>query len=197
MPDLEGWLDPTLFLREHQATVLPASRFAMTLDSGPIKLPNIAGEPAPGWIVDDWIREPVGGLEVGQLRGKTVVMLCVQNNCSASQMLALPMLVDTGHRFADADDVALILHQTALADFHLNSSVNLRRLAAELPPGIAVGHSGNARSRPSVLDDYGVRGTPWTLIIGPDGVVEFSGCLVDSNELIRMVEGLRVVSSLE
>lgn len=187
LPDLERWLDPTLFLRDHGATVLPAARFTMTLDPDSGGLPNMAGEPAPGWIIDDWIRAPAAGTDVTQLRGKTVVMLCVQNNCQASQLLALPMFADAARRFADNDDVVLILHQTAFTDFRFNTSLRLRQLLNQLPPSIAVAHSGNQKSRPVILDDYGIRGTPWTLIIGPDGVVEFSGCLVDSNELIRMI----------
>jgi hypothetical protein len=194
-PDLEGWRDPTAFLRERQATVLPAPRFALTPDTEPNGFPNMAGEPAPGWVVDEWIREPEGGTDVSQLRGKTIVMVCVQNNCRPSLLLALPTLADAAARFADADDVVLILHQTAFTDFRFNTAARFKQLLSQLPPSIAVAHSGNARSRPVILDDYGIRGTPWTLIIGPDGVVEFSGCLVDSNELIRMVEELRELAT--
>lgn len=190
-PDLEGWLDPTLFLREHHAMLLPASRFALTRDLESNNLPNVAGEPAPGWVIDEWLRQPAGGVELSQLRGRTIVMVCVQHNCPASKLLAVPMMADAAARFADADDVSLILHQTAFTDFRFNTPASFGLLLEQLPPHVALAHSGNALSRPVILDDYGVRGTPWTLIIGPDGIVEFSGCLLDSSELIRMVEELR------
>lgn len=183
-----SWRDPALFLRGRGATVFPAIRFTPTWDPEPSVAANVMGKAAGKWEIDKWIRPPSAGTEVDSFRDKVVCLLCVQNSCEPSQVLAGPMLFDASRHFAGDDRVQLAMVQTTCTDFRQNSMANLSRRANSIPRHIAIGHTGGQKRRAAIMDAYGIQATPWTIIIDRRGIVRFSGCLVNANELIRMIE---------
>ncbi|MBI1310244.1 peptidoglycan DD-metalloendopeptidase family protein [bacterium] len=190
--DVNDWLDPIAFLREQKADVLPAIRFSPTPNPAPVSETPVVGQPASSWSIDEWLRVPLQGeREVADMKGKTVCLVCVQSSCEASRVLGGLLLQQLAERYENSPDVVLILLQTAMIDFKQNSAAALRGTAATLPGNVAIGHCGSAKNRPLILNRYGIRATPWTILIRPDGTVAGSGIMVDGSEVGRLIDSLR------
>lgn len=189
--DANDWLDPIAFLREQQADVLPAIRFSPTWNPFPRSNPDIIGQSARDWSVGEWLRPPRQGREVSDMKGKTICLVCVQSSCEASRLLGGLLLHDLAEQFQNAPDVVLVLLQTATGNFKENSVPILRNSIAGFPENVAIGHVSAANGPPLMLDRYGIRATPWTVLIRGDGTIAGAGVMVDSTEVARLIESLR------
>jgi len=191
-PTLKGWYDPIAFLRQHQAHTNPAPYMSPTLDRKAGKRKHVVDRQAADWKVNEWIRPPSeSARDVADLKGKTVCLVCVQAACRASSTHALPMVTALSKQYAADDSVQIVVVQTAFRDFRRNSLANAKRLAKSLPDTVAVGHTGDSKHRPAVLDNYGIAGTPWVVIIDASGKVAFSAVHLRAEQVGRIIDGLK------
>jgi murein DD-endopeptidase MepM/ murein hydrolase activator NlpD len=189
--DTAGWLDPVEFLREQQADVLPAIYFSPTWNPFPRPAAIVIGEPARDSPTTEWLRESRYGQKITAMRGKVVCLVCVQSSCEASRLFGGLLLSDLAERYQDSSDVALILLQTATGNFKANSAAALRNGIGGFPENVAIGHVSADSGPPIILDWYGIRATPWTVLIAPDGTVIGNGVMTDAAEVGRMIDSFR------
>jgi hypothetical protein len=186
----EGWLDPVGFLREQRADVLPAIYFSPTWNPFPRPAASVIGEPARNWPATEWLRNSRHGQAITAMKGKTVCLVCVQSSCEASRLFGGLLLSDLAKRYQNSSDVALVLLQTATGDFKENSAGVLRNGIGGFPENVAIGHVSASSGPPLILDWYGIRATPWTVLIAPDGTVASSGVMTDAAEVSRLIDSL-------
>jgi murein DD-endopeptidase MepM/ murein hydrolase activator NlpD len=189
-PDASGWVDPMVFLRDHKVHQQPAFRIWPEWDPRATTNPAATGASAPEWSVDTWLRPPQQGREVTELRGQTICLVCVQSSCEASRLLAGIMLQELSERYKQSLNVTLILLQTPMTSFPQNTIPTLRSAAKNVPDNICIGHSGSIKRRAPILDRYGVRATPWTILIAPNGTVRTSGMMTNSAEVARLIDSI-------
>jgi|GEM_PF-550391 len=189
--DTNGWLNPVTFLREQQTDILPAVLFSPTWNPFPRSASNVIGQPAREWPATEWIRESRHGRTIAAMRGKTICLVCVQASCAASRQLGGLLLSDLAERYRDSSDVALILLQTPMSDFKANSTAALQGSSSGFPANVAIGHATADNGPPLLLDWYGIRATPWTILISPDGTTVGNGVLLDAAEVGRLIDTLR------
>ena len=189
--DVKSWLNPVDFLREQQADVLPAFFFSPTWNPFPRPAVSPVGKPARDWPGMEWLRKSRHGRSIPAMRGKTVCLVCVQSSCEASRLLGGLLLSDLAKRYQSEPDVALILLHTPTENSRENSVAVLRNSIGAFPEHVAIGHVSAKNGPPLVLDWYGIRATPWTILISPDGTIAENGVLTDAAEVGRLIDALR------
>jgi len=86
--------------------------------------------------------------------------------------------------------VAIAAVQTVFEGYSSNTRDAVRKLQLRYELPIVMGHDpGNEDTRevPSTMRNYRTGGTPWLVLINPEGVVVFDGFHVDSEKLIDYV----------
>lgn len=155
--------------------------------------PGIEGHKAPEIKLDYWIDgdgEPAH-FSVMESRGKWVFLKCFQNWCPGCHSSGFPTLQAFSERFHDHPDVAIAGIQTVFEGFRSNTLDDVRKLQLRYDLPIIMGHDpGNeeTHARPVTMQAYRTGGTPWLILIGPDGTVVYNNFHVDSKKLIEFVE---------
>jgi len=57
--------------------------------------------------------------------------------------------------------------------------------------GIPVGQSGSRDKRSAIMADFNTRGTPWTIIIGKDGIVKYNSFHIKPDAAIKLINELK------
>ena len=57
--------------------------------------------------------------------------------------------------------------------------------------GIPVGHSGSPQKRSAIMSGFKTRGTPWTIIIGKDGIVKYNSFHIKPEAAIKLIDELK------
>ena len=88
--------------------------------------------------------------------------------------------------------VVLIAIQTVFEGFGTNSPDAARKIVKRYGlQGIPVAHSGSKASRSRIMAGYRTRGTPWTVIAGPDGTVKFNAFHIHPRKAKELIEKLK------
>lgn len=154
---------------------------------------GIVGQMAPELDVGYWINpagEP-GQFSVDDSRGKWVLLKCFQNWCPGCHKSGFPTLKAFADRFVNHPDVTMAAVQTVFEGHRSNTQEDVRKLQLRYDLPIVMGHDpGDPETHdlPSTMKSYRTGGTPWLILIAPDGVVAFDGFHVDSEKLIDFVE---------
>ena len=154
---------------------------------------GIEGQPAPEIDIDYWIDGDGERTDFSILesRGKWVFLKCFQDWCPGCHRSGFPTLQAFSERFHGHPDVAIAGIQTVFEGFSSNTLEDVRKnqLRYELP--ITMGHDpGNAdtHERPVTMQGYRTGGTPWLILINPEGIVVYNHFHVNTEELITYVE---------
>lgn len=154
---------------------------------------GIEGQKAPEIELDYWIDangEP-GQFSVTESRGKWVFLKCFQNWCPGCHSSGFPTLQAFSKKFADHPDVAIAGIQTVFEGYRSNTLEDVRKLQLRYDLPITMGHDpGNpdTHERPVTMQAYRTGGTPWLILIDPEGVVVYNNFHVNSDSLIEYVE---------
>ena len=154
---------------------------------------GLKGELAPELEVDYWIDPDgnPGSFSVKEMEGKWVFLKFFQNGCPGCHSRGFPTLQAFTERFNDHPDVAIAAIQTAFENFTFNSAAAVRDLQLRYKLPIMMGHDSGekeADSRPSTMRNYRSGGTPWLVLISPDGLVHYNYYHVESERIIAYVE---------
>ena len=156
---------------------------------------GIAGKEAPEWKVDEWISLPEGskkGPELKDLKGKTVYLYCFQSWCPGCHSKGFPTLKKVNKHFEGDDDVVFVVIQTVFEGFPSNTPEKGRVVAKKFGlEHIPFAQSGTPEDKSQVMKDYRTRGTPWTIIIGPDGKVAYNDFHIAPEKAISLIEKLK------
>lgn len=187
----EGWLNPLEFLRSHRAHTKPATvqEFSHPPEELPIPQRDLIGKPALAFR-----RTPDGDAvpnvpQPAELKGQVACFVFLQASCTTSRTLGLPVLRELQNRYAQNPAVTFVAVNAALADAKRNTAERLSTALAEQRLSLPVGHL-EWTGQKNLLSDYGIRATPWVLIIGPDGRVHFNNFCLDTATLASEIDPL-------
>ncbi len=154
---------------------------------------GIEGQMAPEIKLDYWIDangEP-GDFSVAESRGKWVFLKCFQNWCPGCHSSGFPTLQAFSKRFAEHPDVAIAAIQTVFEGHRSNTLEDVRKLQLRYDLPITMGHDPGdpeTHDRPVTMKAYRTGGTPWLILISPEGTVVYNHFHVKTESLIEYVE---------
>ena len=158
---------------------------------------GIVGKKARSWKVESWSNLPEGKkkLDVGDFRGRVVYLYCFQSWCPGCHSRGFPTLKKVKEAFKRNDNVAFVTVQTVFEGFHVNTKkrglATLEKFGLDVPMAM----SGSPERRSMIMRHYRTRGTPWTIIIGPDGKVAWNGFHIRPDDAVVLIRKLLASSS--
>jgi len=159
------------------ATALPGVlRAESEPDAQPLPKRGIEGFIAPEIELDYWIDrngEP-SSFSMHKSRGKWVFLKYFQNWCPGCHKSGFPTLKAFADRFHDHPDVAIAAVQTVFEGYSSNTLEDVRKLQQRYELPITMGHDEGSeipRELPAVMVNYRTGGTPWLVLVAPDGAV--------------------------
>ncbi len=153
---------------------------------------GIEGHPAPEIALDYWIDADgnPGHFSVLESRGKWVFLKCFQDWCPGCHSSGFPTLQAFAERFHDHPGVAIAAIQTVFEGYQTNTVEDVRKLQLRYELPVVMGHDpgdpDNDKS-PITMREYFTGGTPWLILINPDGMVVFNHYHADPEKLIAYV----------
>lgn len=173
--------------------LLPVLLAPQTADA---QRPGIEGRPAPAWPGLQWLQVPEGrdALDVTDFRGRVLYLFGFQSWCPGCHSHGFPTLVEVREHFRDDPAVAFVMVQTVFEGFASNSAPRaLDEVASYGLDDLPLAHdAGPEDSGSRLMRLYRSGGTPWTVIIGPDGVVRFNGFGIEAEQAIGLIEALKL-----
>ncbi len=148
---------------------------------------------APELLLDYWIDENGKPTEfsVHAQKGKWLFMKFFQNWCPGCHKFGFPTLKKFADEFYDHPDVETIAVQTVFEGFSVNSKSAVRELQLRYDLPITMGHDPGTKlteNHPLSMINYRTGGTPWLILVAPDGHVVFNDFHVDSDALVDFVK---------
>lgn len=153
---------------------------------------GIEGRRAPELAVDYWI-DASGGtthFDLAGNKGKWVFLKCFQSWCPGCHSHGFPALKKISDAFSDNPLVAVAGLQTTFEGFSINTVDKVRDVQLRYDLRIPMGHDAGDPGgdyRPSTMRSYRTGGTPWMILIDPQGIVVFNDFNVNSERLIDVL----------
>lgn len=147
---------------------------------------------APEIRLDYWINaagEPAE-FSVHEQKGKWVLLKFFQNWCPGCHKSGFPTLKKFADEFHEHPDVAIAAVQTVFEGFSSNTQDAVRELQLRYELPIIMGHDPGTeatQNHPLTMINYRSGGTPWLVLVAPDGTVVFNDFHVDADALIKFV----------
>ena len=151
---------------------------------------GIRGQTAPELDAEFWIDrngEP-GHFSILESRGKWIYLKCFQDWCPGCHAHGFPALKKVADAFSGDERVAIIGIQTVFEGFSVNTGDKVRKLQLQYDLPITMGHDAgdpNMDHRPHTMRRYRTGGTPWVIIIDPNGEVLFNDYHINADKLIE------------
>lgn len=157
---------------------------------------GIVGLPAPPLENIRWINEngdersPLTLAELGQ---GFKILYFFQDWCAGCHAHGFPTFVTLAEELRDKG-VGLAAIQTVFEGSEVNTFdrllKNQRRYGLRVPFGHAVTDSASAIAVPVIMEAYRSGGTPWFVVIAPDGSVVYDGFRLDAKSLAQTLQPL-------
>jgi hypothetical protein len=157
---------------------------------------GIAGLPAPQLEHVQWIdengdeRRPLTLAELGQ---GFKILYFFQDWCSGCHRHGFPTFVTLTDELRGSE-VGLAAIQTVFEGAEVNTfdrlRENQRRYGLRVPFGHAVAGLASGNAVPAIMETYRAGGTPWFVVIAPDGRVVCDGFLLAADGLIQALRPL-------
>jgi thiol-disulfide isomerase/thioredoxin len=133
--------------------------------------------------------------KVSENRGKWIFLKCFQNWCPGCHSAGFPTLQKVTERFGQHDQVAIAAIQTTFEGFYTNTQSALRKNQLRYQLDIPFGHDagdedaghGQPERLPKTMLSYRTGGTPWIVLINPQGRVIFNNFHIDTDKLIEFL----------
>ena len=167
------------------------------VDSSPSQArrpPGIQGMKAPEVWAKTWKNGPSGQsrFSVKAQQGKIIYLFFFQSWCPGCHSRGFPSLRAVAQHFKGQDDVVFAAVQTVFEGFSVNSPAKAWSSMAEFGLALPIGHdAGPDGKRSMTMARYRSGGTPWTVVIGPRGIVRFNGFHLPPQKGIALIESLR------
>lgn len=188
LPSVEGFRDPIQFLREVGADTSPAAVLQCTTIH-PLTQPSVIDQPAPELSVTEWLQPAENPPTLSDLRGKVVCLVFFQSTCAGSLSHGLPALRELADRSTPKDRVQVIGVHTATRDFRRSGPLNARKLIQTAGLTCPVAHLGDAQ-QPADVAGFGVRATPWVVLIDEQGHIDFSNWIIRPTAIAERIDEL-------
>lgn len=155
---------------------------------------GIVGQTAPELEVDVWRNsaDEKTDFSIIESRGKWVFLKCWQAWCPGCHSSGFPTLQAMQKAFFGHPKVEIAAIQTVFEGFGTNTEDKLAEMRERYALKIRMGHDTGKKSaddhRPSTMRLYRTGGTPWLILIRPDGKVVFNDFHVNTEKLIEYVQ---------
>jgi thiol-disulfide isomerase/thioredoxin len=151
---------------------------------------GLVGVEAPSWGVRQWRNIGKDGPpDVTDYRGKVLVLYCFQSWCPGCHETGFPTLKELVQRFEGNDRVAFVVVQTVFEGFETNTLQHGVETMKEFELELPLGHDpGENDSGSKLMKDYRQAGTPWIVLIDPQGVVRFNDYRIEPDKAEQMIE---------
>lgn len=162
----------------------PTTLFAAQQDYG------IEGQLAPELQVPIWIDgdgKPTH-FKLSDHRGKFVFLELWQAWCPGCHSHGFPTLQKIVAKFKNSPHFVPVGIQTTFEGFSVNTENKLTQMQKRYKLPIVMGHdAGDASThrRPNTMQSYRTGGTPWAILISPNGRVIYNGFSIDGDSAIR------------
>lgn len=150
---------------------------------------GIVGQPAPPlrevrWIDDDGLAR--GPVSLEDLGNGYRILFFFQHWCPGCHSHGFPTLVSLVAALA-GEGVGFAAVQTVFEGSEVNTFERIREDQQRYGLAIPFGHAAPAggTALPAPMADYRTGGTPWFVVIAPDGKVAFDGFQIDADRLIK------------
>ncbi len=157
---------------------------------------GITGKAAPAWDLT-WLNLPqeVSSLDVEDFRGSVLYVFCFQSWCPGCHSHGFPTLREVEARFRDQENVRFVAAQTVFEGHGTNTQ---RRALDELSDyglEIPLAHDSSDPEGPHhgpspFMHADRTGGTPWTILIDPEGKVAWNGFQLSPEAAIAKIESL-------
>ncbi len=153
---------------------------------------GITGKEAPELTVEKWIQLPEGkeSISIKDYEGKVLIMFFFQHWCKGCHMHGFPVLKKLVDHYASDDRVQFLAIQTTFEGITTNTVDKLEPTARQFDLEIPFGHYTKTVSFPGIMGSYNSGGTPWFVVVGPDGKVEYNGFRLDGKMAISNIDGI-------
>jgi len=152
---------------------------------------GIVGAPAPELERVRWIDgngDERGPLTLAELGRGFKILYFFQDWCAGCHAHGFPTFVALAEALRDKD-VGLAAVQTVFEGSDVNTfdrlRENQRRYGLRVPFGHAEAGPASAGAAPAVMQAYRSGGTPWFVVIAPDGEVLYDGFRLDADALVQ------------
>ena len=153
---------------------------------------GIVGQPAPQWKTSKW--HNVTGKEspnIGDYKGKVLYLYFFQSWCPGCHKIGFPTLKKVSEAFRDDDSVEFVAIQTTFEGHSTNTADKLKEISEKYKLAIPFGQSAETRGTPDIMKKYRTGGTPWVVIVDPQGRVVFNDYHVDADAAIKGIRQLK------
>ena len=150
---------------------------------------GIEGQIAPELDVSQWIdgEGKPGSFALSEHRGKFVMLECWQAWCPGCHSHGFPTLQQVYAAFNDSPYFVAVGVQTTFEGYFTNTPDKMREIQEryDLPifMGFDAGDSDTGK-RPTTMTNYRTGGTPWVVLISPEGRVLYNDFGIDGNRAI-------------
>ena len=154
---------------------------------------GIFGQPAEKWSVSQWYQLPEGkeSIDVGDYAGKVTYLYFFQSWCPGCHSSGFPTLQELTEKFGEDPDVAFVAIQTTFEGHKVNTASKLKKMADRYKLKIPFGQSAGEEGTPDIMRKYRTGGTPWVVIIDPQGIVRFNGHHISPEAAAKGIEQLK------
>jgi hypothetical protein len=166
----------------HGAAIPPTENFMKT---------GIVGLPAPQLEHVRWIDEngdERSPLTLAAMGREFKILYFFQDSCAGCHRHGFPTFVTLAEELRNKD-VGMAAIQTVFEDAEVNTFDRLRenqtRYGLRVPFGHAVADLAPVVDVPAIMSAYRSGGTPWFVVIAPDGLVVYDGFLLAADGLIQ------------
>ena len=150
---------------------------------------GITGQMAPELEAEFWLdgKGDEGHFSVTENRGKWIYLKCWQSWCPGCHSSGFPTLQAISKAFKDESLVVTAGIQTTFEGHRVNTADKVREMQLRYDLEIPMGHdpgNGKPHEMPNTMRDYRTGGTPWQVLINPEGRVVFDGFHVHTEKAI-------------
>lgn len=135
-------------------------------------------------------RSPLSLAELGQ---GFKILYFFQDWCAGCHAHGFPTFVTLAEKFRDKG-VGLAVIQTVFEGSEVNTFDRLRenqqRYGLRVPFGHAAAGAASADTMPAIMAAYRSGGTPWFVVIAPDGRVVYDGFRLEADRLVQALRPL-------
>ncbi len=171
---------------------LPLAGLAMRAGAEPIHDRGIVGARAPELDVEFWIGadDKPTTFSMAAQRGRWVHMKCWQSWCPGCHKHGFPALQKLAAAFANEPRVVNLAVQTVFEGHGVNTADKVRKTQLQYGLSIPFGHDPGKRNPdgyPNTMVSYRTGGTPWHVIVDPDGIVRYDGFGLNADAAIKFL----------